>query len=92
MDEPYFSTGMVAGENVFSGWADHKAQRKENHQDKKGITYKAEGGGFQALCQNGFTYQFYYQNEPDLKKYLCMGLSPLNSWVMPLFFGVLQDT
>jgi hypothetical protein len=41
-----------------------------NHQDKKRITYKAEGDGFQAdaLCQDGFTFQFYYRNEPARKR------------------------
>eukprot|EP00957_Ditylum_brightwellii_P113711 8669945-Ditylum_brightwellii.AAC.1 len=34
---------------------------KGNHKDKRQITYKAEGSGFQAdaLCQDGFTYQMY---------------------------------
>ena len=37
-----------------------------NHKDKKRIVYKAEGDCFQAdtLCQDSFTFQFHYRNEP----------------------------
>jgi hypothetical protein len=42
------------------------------HQDKQGITYKKEGDRFQcnALCQDGFTYSFYFQKHPAPKKYI----------------------
>ena len=58
-----------------------------NHKDKKRITYKAEGDGFQAdaLCEDGFTFQFYYRNEPAPVKYLRQNLSPLHARVMALF-------
>ena len=58
-----------------------------NHKDKKRITYKAEGDGFQAdaLCQSGFTYQVHLRNDPAPKQYLSQGLSPLHSRVMGLF-------
>jgi hypothetical protein len=58
-----------------------------NHKDKKQITYKAEGDGFQAdaLCQSGFTYQVHMRNDPAPKQYLSEGLSPLHSRVMALF-------
>ena len=57
------------------------------HGDKKRITYKAEGDGFQAdaLCQCGFTYQVHMRNDPAPKKYLAQGLSPLHARVMGLF-------
>jgi hypothetical protein len=57
------------------------------HQDKLRITYKKEGDGFQcdALCQDGFTYSFYFRNHPAPKKYIDQGLSPLHSRVMALF-------
>ena len=60
---------------------------KGNHIDKRRITYKAEGDGFQcdALCQEGFTYQVFMRNDPAPKKYLKLGLSPLHSRVMALF-------
>ena len=60
------------------------------HADKLRITYKAEGDGFQcdALCENGFTYQFYFRNEPPPKRY--KGMSPLHARVMALF-DTLQD-
>ena len=58
-----------------------------HHVDKRRITYKAEGDGFQcdALCQEGFTYQIYMRNDPAPAKYLKQGLSPLHSRVMALF-------
>ena len=57
------------------------------HADKRRITYKAEGDGFQAdaLCDDGYCYQFYFRNHPAPKKYLEKGLSPLHSRVMTLF-------
>ena len=57
------------------------------HADKRRITYKRAGDGFQcdALCENGFTYQFYFRNHPAPPKYLKMKLSPLHSRVMALF-------
>jgi hypothetical protein len=58
-----------------------------NHADKKRITYKAEGDGFQndALCQDGWTHQVHFRNEPAPVKYIRAGLSPLHSRVVWLF-------
>ena len=49
-------------------------------RDKKRITYKTAGDGFQcdALCESGFTYQFYFRNDPAPPKYLKKKLSPLH--------------
>ena len=60
---------------------------KGNHVDKLRITYKKEGDGFQcdALCQDGYTFTFYFRNQPAPKKYLDQGLSPLHSRVMAMF-------
>ena len=57
-----------------------------HHKDKQKITYKNEGDGFQcdALCDDGFTFAFYYRNHPAPQKYSRMGLSPLHSRVMGL--------
>ena len=57
------------------------------HADKRRITYKNEGDGFQAdaLCDDGYTYQFYFRNHPAPQKYLSKGLSPLHSRVLSLF-------
>eukprot|EP00957_Ditylum_brightwellii_P005467 418498-Ditylum_brightwellii.AAC.1 len=43
-----------------------------NHTDKQRIMYKAEGGSFQcdAICQNGYTYSFFFCNQPVPKEYL----------------------
>ena len=55
------------------------------HQDKKRITYKTEGDGFQAdaLAQQGYCYQFYMRNDPPPKKYSMF--SPLHARVMRLY-------
>ena len=60
---------------------------KGRHVDKKRITYKAEGDGFQmdAVCNRGFTFLFYMQNQLAPKEYLDMGLSPLHYRVFALF-------
>ena len=60
------------------------------HADKKRITYKAEVYGFQldALCEDGFCFQFYFQNDPANIEYTRTGLSPLHSRVMTLFDSV----
>ena len=63
------------------------------HVDKRRITYKNEGDGFQgdALCGDGFTYQVYMRNDPAPRKYIRQGLSPLHSRVMALFDSVEED-
>ena len=57
---------------------------QDQHKDKQHITYKAEGGGFQAdaLYNEGFTYQVYMRNDPAPKKYLknSCRLSIQDSW------------
>ena len=54
------------------------------HKEKKQITHKTEGDGFQcdALCDEGYTHQIYFRNHPDPEKYLKLGMSPLNSRVL----------
>ena len=48
---------------------------KGKHKDKRRITYKAEGDGFQAdaLCDAGFTYQVFMRNDPAPKNILAWG-------------------
>ena len=57
------------------------------HAGKRRITYKAEGSVFQcdALCDNGFCYQFYFHNDPSNMDYVKTELSPLHSRAMSLF-------
>ena len=67
---------------VFS--ADEQTQGLQgNHANTKRITYKAEGDGFQcnALCQDGWTHQEHFWNEPAHPEYLIMGLLPLQAHV-----------
>ena len=60
---------------------------KGQHKDKKWITYKAEGGGFQsyALFQEGFTNHIWMRNDRAPINYLKQGLLPLHSRVVGLF-------
>ena len=55
------------------------------HIDKRRITYKAEGDGFQAdaLAGEGYCYQFYMRNNPPPKQY--SQYSSLHARVMALF-------
>ena len=63
---------------------------KGKHGDKLRISYKREGDGFQcdAICDDGFTYSFYFRNEPPPEKYSHM--SALHARVLGLF-DILQD-
>jgi Transposase IS4 len=58
-----------------------------NHRDKRRITYKAEGDGFQcdAICDKGYTFNFFFRNMPAPKKYLQQGWSPLHARMLSLF-------
>jgi hypothetical protein len=55
--------------------------------NKRRMTYKAQGDGFQcdALCNEGYTFSFYFRNQPAPKTHLLLGLLPLHSQVMSLF-------
>mmetsp|Transcript_25091 Transcript_25091/g.54722 ORF Transcript_25091/g.54722 Transcript_25091/m.54722 type:complete len:1026 (-) Transcript_25091:83-3160(-) len=81
-------TSMYAwllGENVS---CDEETQGFQgNHRDKLRITYKKEGDGFQcdAIAENGYTWTFYFRNQPAPKKYTDMGMSPLHARVLFLF-------
>ena len=57
------------------------------------ITYKNEGYGFQydALCNYGYTFTFYFHHEPPLVKYKSIGLSPPHALVMDLFDEVTDE-
>lgn len=62
------------------------------HIDKRRITKKNKSDGFQAdaLCDDGFCYQFYFRNHPAPKVHTDKSLSPLHARVMALF-DTLQD-
>ena len=66
---------------------------KGKHADKLRITYKKEGDGFQCdcICDGGYTFTFYFQNQPAPKKWLDMGFSPLHSQCMALFDCFVDD-
>ena len=54
---------------------------KGKHSDKLRISYKKEGDGFQCDCltDDGYTFTFYFRNQPAPKNYLDLGFSPLHS-------------
>jgi len=56
------------------------------HKDKQRINYKKEGDGFQAdtICSDGYTFSFYFRNQPHPKKYEKDGLSPLHCRCMAM--------
>ena len=66
---------------------------KGQHVDKLRITYKDEGDGFQcdAICDDGYTYTFFFRNQPAPKKYLDEGFSPLHARVMALYDSLQDD-
>ena len=58
-----------------------------NHEDKKRIDEKNEGDGFQSDSINiegGYTWAFYFRNQPPPPKWTDIGLCPLHARVMAL--------
>jgi hypothetical protein len=58
-----------------------------NHTDKQRINCKKEGDGFLAdsICKEGYTYSFFFRNQPAPAYYLNKGYSPTHSRVLFLF-------
>ena len=57
------------------------------------ITYKKEGDGFQCdcICDDGYTFTFYFRNQPAPKRWLDQGLSPLHARCMALFDCLMEE-
>ena len=51
------------------------------HPDILRINYKVEGDGFQcdSLCSDGYTYSFYFRDQPPPKLFTDMNMSPLHA-------------
>ena len=51
---------------------------KGRHPDKQRVTFKKEGDGFliDTLCNDGFTYTFYFRNMPAPRKWWSKGFFP----------------
>ena len=56
------------------------------HADKIRVTYKNAGDGFQAdaICADGYTFNWYFRNQPAPQHFLNKGFSPLSSRVLCL--------
>ena len=54
------------------------------HEDNLRVTFKAAGNGFMcdAICNDGYTYCFYFQNMPAPKKNLGQGILALHVRVL----------
>ena len=56
------------------------------HKDKLRINYKKEGDGFQAdtICCDGYTFTFYFRNQPVSNNWTSQGFSPLYARVLDM--------
>ena len=65
---------------------------KGMHPDILHINYKKEGDGFQcdALVSDGYTYTFFFRDEPAPQTYLDKDLCPLHARVMELLDQVVR--
>ena len=65
---------------------------KGRHPDTLLINYKKEGDGFQcdALGSDGYTYTFFFHNQPSPQSYLDQDLCPLHARVMALLDQVVR--
>ena len=63
------------------------------HPSKLRITYKKEVYGFHcdALCNDGYTFTFYFRHDPPPVNYMSIGLFPLYVLQMALFDEVTDD-
>jgi hypothetical protein len=57
------------------------------HEDKQRINYKDEGDGFlvDSVAESGFTYCFFFRNQPAPSNYIRQGYSPTHARVLYLF-------
>ena len=57
------------------------------HEDKQRINYKDEGDGFlvDSVAESGFTYCFFFRNQPAPNHYIRQGYSPTHARVLHLF-------
>jgi hypothetical protein len=57
------------------------------HEDKQRINYKDEGDGFlvDSVAEAGYTYCFFFRNQPAPNHYIRQGYSPTHARVLHLF-------
>ena len=65
---------------------EEKIGYKGIHPDILRINYKKEGDGFQcdALCSDGYTFSFYFHNQPAPKCSIDKGMYPLKERCMEI--------
>ena len=70
----------ISGDEQTIGFQGH-------HADKRKITYKNEGDGFQAnaLCEAGYTWTFYFRNQPSPWDWVLKGYLPLHARILGMF-------
>ena len=63
------------------------------HPDKLKVKLKNEGDGFliDALCDDGFTYAFYWRSQLPPKKWADLGCSPLHARVLAMFESLTHE-
>ena len=66
---------------------EHTTGFQGRRPSKLRITYKKEVDGFQcdALCNDEYTFIFYFRHDPPPVKYTSIGLSPLHALVIAIF-------
>lgn len=77
--------GIVPGRDVAIDEQTNGYQGK--HEDKRRIDEKREGDGFQSDSVNvegGYTYAFYFRNQPPPPKYIDIGACPLHARTLSL--------
>ena len=72
---------------------DQKIGFKGRHVNKMRISYKNEGGGFEAgaLCNRGYIYIFLLRNEGVPKEYMLMGIEPFHAHIFSLFITLCNE-
>jgi hypothetical protein len=75
-------------QNVFLlAWHFGKFGACDEHEDKQQINYKDKGDGFlvDSVAEAGYTYCFFFRNQPAPNHYIRQGYSPTHARVLHLF-------
>ena len=77
--------GINIGQSISVDEMDIRLQGR--HKDNQRVTYQKGGDGFlvDALCNEGYTYSWYFRNQLAPRNWIYYGLLPLHDQVMNLF-------